>query len=481
VGAVIRVLAIAIALVPACTDEIALELVIDVPDQSDPDAEAFAVIDELVLSVAPAGSEIDSVTKRFERGDPLELPGSPFGSDIVVHLTGFSGTTQVGYGRTCGVTVSPIADPQSPHLFFSSSRKFATTSIIAADRRGGQAISLDGGAILLGGGTQVIEQFDPRTGELTEAPDVIAARTGAVGALLGLSPPRIVLVGGLQPDNVPSRVVELFDPRQGLDTITDSRMGRKAMTATSLSDGGVIVVGGYIPGSMPSRTIIEIAPAGGGADIRDVAMLAHGRWGHTATRLGDDLGAPVLIAGGLDAETGGSAVGPAELFRPLSRTLSPTFAPVMKHPRAGHFAARMPDGSVLFIGGVDAAGAPVRDLERFTIDEGFIDVVDSGSRAVTLDDSVGVIDMSVTQLPDGRLLVAGGRPDGNPNGAPTDVAFVLRLDPGTGTLDVTPTDRLATPRANHQAALLCDGTVFISGGAEELHAERYNPPPTGRR
>ena len=470
-----------LAVVAACTDEVSLAPVIDVPDGSDPDAEAFGVIDELLVSIAPAGSEIDSVTKRFERGEALELPGAPFGSDLVVHLTGFSGTTQVGYGRTCEVSVSPGADPAPPHLFFSSSRKFATTSIITAERRGGQAIALDGGAILVGGGTQVIEQFDPRTGELSEANDQIAERTGAVGALLGVSPPRIVLVGGLQSNNAPARVVELFDPRRGLDTINDSRMGRKAMTATSLTDGRVIVVGGYLPGSTPSPTIIEIAAAGDGADIRDVAMLAHPRWGHTATRLGDDLGAPVLIAGGLDAETGGSAIGPAELFRPLSRTLSPAFAPAMKHPRTGHQAARMPDGSVLFIGGVDATGAPVRELERFTIDEGFVDVVDSGSRTVALDDSVGVISVSVTQLPDGRVLVAGGHPDGNPNGAPTDVAFVLRLDPGTGTLDVTPTDRLAAPRANHQAALLCDGTVFISGGAEELHAERYNPPPAGRR
>ncbi|MFN0248009.1 MAG: hypothetical protein ACKV2T_14055 [Kofleriaceae bacterium] len=475
--------ALAFALLVACTDEVALEPVIDLPDESDPDAEAFAVIDKLELSVAPEGSEIDSVTKTFARGEILEVPGSPFGSNIVVHLTGYSGSTQVGYGRTCGVTVSPGVDPVSPHLFFSSSRKFATTRIITADRAGGQAISLDGGAILVGGGTQLIEQFDPRTGALTEATDLVSARDGAVGALLGVSPPRIVLVGGLQADNVtPSRVVELFDPLRGLDSFVDGRMGRKGMSATSLADGRVIVVGGYAPSGTPAGTITELAPAGEGADIRDISMpLAYPRGSHTATRLGDDLGAPVLIAGGLDAQSGGNAIGPAELYRPLSRTLSPTFAPVMQHPRTHHHAARMPDGSVLFIGGVDASGAPVRALERFTIDEGFVDVVDSGSRAVSLDDSVGVIDMSVTQLPDGRLLVAGGRPDGNPSGAPTDVAFVLRLDPGTGTLDVTPTDRLATARARHQAAILCDGTVFISGGAEELHAERYNPPPAGRR
>jgi hypothetical protein len=450
---------------------------IDVPSAGDPDAEAFHVIDELVMSIASEGSELDDATKRFQPGDALELDSVPFGSNLVLHLTGVSGTTQVGYGRTCAFSVSPGAAALEPHVFFSSSRKFATMSddIRTAQRTRGQAFSLDGGAILLGGGTQLIEQFDPRTGELTQPAGSLADRSGAVGALLGVSPPRIVLVGGLQ-----AGIVELFSVREGLDTIDDNRMDRQGMTATSLADGRVIVAGGYVSG--PSvGAITEISPQGTTAEIREVTTLAHPRWGHTATRLGDDPGAPVLIAGGLDAETGGATVANAELYRPLSRTLSPTFSLAMRHPRTGHHAARMPDGSVLFIGGVDAAGNPVRDLERFTVDEGFVDVVDSGARAVVLDPSIGVIDMSVTQLPDDRLLIAGGHPDGNPNGAPTNVAFVLRLDPGTGTLDVSPTDKLAIPRAGHQAALLCDGTVFISGGSEEPLVERYNPPPAGRR
>jgi hypothetical protein len=128
------------------------------------------------------------------------------------------------------------------------------------------------------------------------------------------------------------------------------------------------------------------------------------------------------------------------------------------------------------IGGVDAAGAPIRQLERFVIDAG---VVPAGELPAT----AGVIDITTTRLPDGRILIAGGRP--TPGGPAVDTAAIARLDFVDGTVDVVPTvDRLAVPRAGHHAVPLCDGTVWIGGGAAAAGApaaERYNPPPLGRR
>jgi hypothetical protein len=58
----------------------------------------------------------------------------------------------------------------------------------------------------------------------------------------------------------------------------------------------------------------------------------------------------------------------------------------------------------------------------------------------------------------------------------------VRLDPLDDSVDIVPTDRLAVPRANHQAARLCDGTILITGGTTgPAVAERYNPSPAGRR
>jgi hypothetical protein len=142
-------------------------------------------------------------------------------------------------------------------------------------------------------------------------------------------------------------------------------------------------------------------------------------------------------------------------------------------PRTLHQAVRMADGSVLIIGGIDMAGNPVRVLEQFTLDGGFV------SAAEMLPVNAGVVDFTATTLP-GRVLLAGGRT--TLGGAPIDTAFLASLSPTDGTPTIVSTDHLAVPRAAHQATLLCDGTALLSGGTDSATpAERYNPTATGRR
>lgn len=115
---------------------------------------------------------------------------------------------------------------------------------------------------------------------------------------------------------------------------------------------------------------------------------------------------------------------------------------------------------------------PTRQLELFGLDTGFVD-------AGQLPENAGLVDFAATTLPDGRVLLTGGRTF---DGVVTSNSFIARLDPFDGTVDVVPTDRLSVPRAGHQATLLCDGTVLIAGGtAVQTEYERYNPPPAGRR
>lgn len=94
--------------------------------------------------------------------------------------------------------------------------------------------------------------------------------------------------------------------------------------------------------------------------------------------------------------------------------------------------------------------------------------------------NAGLTDLTVTRLPDGRVLLAGGRDEAGQKVASTHIA---RVDPIDGRVVVVATDAMQVPRAGHTAVLLGDGTVLIVGGTNDAsaRAERYNPPSQGRR
>ena len=458
----------------ACGDDVVrVAPVFEVP--ADDDA-APGNLDVLVLAIARAGDAQDLVSQSFQPGERVELSAVPFADDLVVHLTGQIGGSVVAYGRTCAFAAAPGGDPPAPHLWFARNVKFASLALEPAARVGGAAIEVAGGAIVVGGDADAIERFDPRTGELAEI-GRLAARTGAVAAVIGGPGALQVAVVGGAAGGQPAGLLELVGGLAGaaarVDRVEDARLARTSATATTLTDGRVVVIGGRGPGGAPAGDLVELSATGAGAELRPARVtLAHPRAEHTATRLGDDVGAPVLIAGGLGAA---GAVAVAELWKPLSGDLAnpTTFAPVMAVPRRGHRAELMPDGSVLLIGGVDGAGAPIRTLERFAIDAGFVTVGELPAGA-------GIVDITTTRLPDGRILIAGGR--ATATGPAVDTALIARLDLVNGSVDVVQTDRLAVPRAAHHAVLLCDGTVWVDGGTAGPPApERYNPPPLGRR
>ncbi|MEZ4400687.1 MAG: hypothetical protein R3B06_11745 [Kofleriaceae bacterium] len=467
--------------VGGCTDGVvAIAPVYQVP-VDDPTATASG-LDELQLSVARAGSDDDLVSVSFAPGQAIELAGVPFSDDLVIHLAGRIGATDVAYGRTCAFAVRADQPAPTPHLLFARNVKFATIPVVLEPRRGGAAVTAaDGSALVIGGDAPsagaVVERYDPATATVTAAAAVSPRRDAvAVGFGTGASM-RVTLLGGAHADGAGAAEVEHLRVDGAailVDRLDEPRLARVELTATALTDGRVVVVGGRPPGGAPTGAVEVMAELGGATEVRPArSTLAQPRAGHTATRLGDDVGAPVLIVGGVDPA--GAPVAVAELWKPLAGDLADpaVFAPAMVVPRSHHLSQLMPDGSVLIIGGVDAAGAAVRTLERFTLDAGFVAVGD-------LPATVGVVELSATGLPDGRILLVGGR--AGPGLPPLDTAAIARLDLIDGSVDVVATDRLAVPRAGHQAALLCDGTVLISGGtAAPARAERYNPPPTGRR
>src|SRR5262249_2651800 len=134
----------------ACNDgAITIAPVIDLP-VDDADATA-SPLDTIVLTVAHAGSDTDLVSQTFRHGQTLALPGAPFGDDLVVHMSGYVGQSNIAYGRTCAIPVAADAVPPAPHLFFSRSVKFATTAITPRPRIGGLGVPYQGSALLVGG------------------------------------------------------------------------------------------------------------------------------------------------------------------------------------------------------------------------------------------------------------------------------------------------------------------------------------------
>lgn len=468
----------------ACSDNAAIvSPAIDLPTNDS--ASAFP-LNTLVVAVAHAGSSANIVSQTFMSGQEIDLPGVPFGDDLVIHMTGYIGASEVAYGRSCQIAVAPNAPTPTPHLFFSRGGVFADVATLIPPllRVDGLGIAdAHGAGVVLGGhapsdpaaAVTEVERFDPQTGELSHVA-TIAPRRDGVAAVVGLgSDARIAVLGGedpatgtgasvveyLIPDAAPSRRYERFD---------DSQLALASATATTMAGGEVVVIGGRSISAAPSSAVFEIKVDQGAPTVkRKRAMLGHPRYHHTATRLTDDPGASVVIIGGVDGT--GAPIGAAELLRPLSDSFSASFAHTMVVPRSQHRAVRMPEGSVMIIGGIDSAGSGVATLERFSLDNGFID---AGS---DLPAGTGLIDFALTSLPDGRVLLTGGRTN---DGRPVSSALIIQLD--VSGLSVLRTVPMSVARAGHQAVLLCDGNVLITGGTETPSvAERYNPGSVGRR
>jgi len=131
----------------------------------------------------------------------------------------------------------------------------------------------------------------------------------------------------------------------------------------------------------------------------------------------------------------------------------------------------MPDGSVLIIGGYTMGGVPATQIERYDPVLGVFK--DTGAVLSSMD---AVEDMAVVPMPDGRVLLIGGR-DAEERAVST--VLIARFDPVNGQVDLSVTDPLERRRADHGAAILCDGTILVTGGGPG--SERYNPPSAGRR
>jgi hypothetical protein len=224
--------------------------------------------------------------------------------------------------------------------------------------------------------------------------------------------------------------------------------GRAAHTATLLPDGRVLLAGGFGSGEQAlasaelydpkTNTFIVLVP------------MSVARQSHTATLLPDGK---VLLVGGFND----GYLADAEIFDPQTGLFSPTGT--MTTARSGHVSILLDSGKVLLTGGVGNGWTFLASSEIYDPATGQFS--SSAEMAEPRESH------TATRLLDGRVLITGGHQ--GRRSAVTIYASAEIYDPVRDRF--TEAGIMGIVRHKHDATLLADGRVFISGGADARDAD----------
>ena len=321
---------------------------------------------------------------------------------------------------------------------------------------------------------------------------VSIAITPPGGALpLGISQ-RLVAVGTFA-DGHSADVSDAVTWTSGTPAVAD--IGANTGLADALTVGGTTVTAtsGTTSGTLSLATVaatiqsMVIAPATLGTGVGITRRFtATGTFTDGSIQDVTASAAWSTTAGSVVAISNGSASGLAIGTAPVTATIGTvsasaqvnvttntwTAAPQMPTERvAGHTATRLPDGTVLVVGGVMSAGAGTNAVDLFD------PVAASWASKAPL--HVMRASHTATLLADGRLMVIGGSTvsaiaaKGYVNNASAEI-----YDPVANTWTATPP--MSVPRSHHTATLLPDGKVLVVGGENLQYlvdptAEVYDP------
>ena len=178
----------------------------------------------------------------------------------------------------------------------------------------------------------------------------------------------------------------------------------------------------------------------------------------------------VLVAGGV-TDSFVTIVASAEIFDPATDTFSSAGVGDMTAARASAVASSLPDGRVLIAGGRTQAPYPIESAGFNPATGTFTGV---GSMAVERSGA------TAASLGDGRVLVAGGLVT-----SALDLSSAEAFDPQTNTFSSEGIGSMGTPRFDAVSAPLPGGRALIAGGTLGLNvpaarqtAELYGKPFT---
>ena len=333
---------------------------------------------------------------------------------------------------------------EAPEGGSASDAGFATAQLTVPRAVHRATVLVDGRVLFSGGCTlpgcdgfdrgQASELFDPAIQLFRVGPQMTTPRAGHTATLLDDG--RVLLVGGYSGEGqLALASAEVFDPAtNAFRAVGELSGGRADHTATVLPDGGVLIAGGTTGQRDALRSTEWFDPESN--QFTSGPQLSSRRSGQAAVFTEGRL---VLIGGTADAN---AAVSTTDVLR--DGAWSP--GPALGQARIKHAASVLPDQTVLVIGG--ATSTEGRDLLSST------EVLDLARMSATpgpeLSEGQYKLEGAVTRLPDGRVVITGGRR--------VDV-----YDPATREMSVL-TDPPVSRRSFISASTVAATTVLVAGG-----------------
>lgn len=231
--------------------------------------------------------------------------------------------------------------------------------------------------------------------------------------------------------------VGYISPLAGMNT------RRAAHTATLLKDGTVLICGGF-SGSNTLSGAERYEPAT--KTFKSLGKMIVARASHTANLLPDGK---VLIAGGYN----GNYLSGTEIFDPETGSFSP--GPTMNSPRSGHTATLLNNENILFAGGVGTGWSFLESAEIYS--NQIKAFANTGSMSTARESHTAPL------LRNGTVLITGGHKGRRENIEIYESAEIY--NPKSGKFTITAS--MKKIRHKHDAVMLADGSVLITGGADE--------------
>ena len=268
-----------------------------------------------------------------------------------------------------------------------------------------------------------------------------------------LSDGRVLIAGGMRRNQDFYRSAELYDPTSASFRFTGEMNERRVSPIAALLKSGKVLVAGGWIGHGCTDSAELYDPVTGKFTLLAGKMTA-ARGDARATVLANG---DVLITGGADHDSPGG-IASAEIFHSVSMRFE-AVAP-MHFARVSHTATLLPDGKVLIVGGrgdrvIEVAEIYDAKANRFS---------DAGRLiAPRYKHTAGL-------LPDGRVLIAGGSDERDWSG---NLDSTEIFDPKTGRFSSASSLNYKRFKLPEDAVQLSSGRMLIAGGSKEV--EVFDP------